>query len=68
MRVDVSETKEALFPERKTANLLGISPSHLRSLRRRGLVPYYDFDGRYLYSDQHIEQFKRLRERLPQAA
>jgi hypothetical protein len=32
------------------------------------LVPHYDFDGRYLYSDQHIEQFKRLRERLPEAA
>jgi DNA-binding transcriptional MerR regulator len=68
MSVDVSEVNEVLRPEKEAAALLGISPSHLRAIRRKGLAPHYDFLGRYLYSEQHIEQFKRSRERRAQAA
>jgi hypothetical protein len=59
MRVDTSSVKETLLDERETAELLGISHSHLRHLRRNLRIGCYNFSGRYLYSERHISEFKQ---------
>lgn len=72
MRVDTSAAREPLFPEKETAQILCISPSYLRLLRAQKKIGCYRFGGdkwgRILYSERHINEFKRQAEQTPVAA
>jgi hypothetical protein len=70
-----SAAREPLFTEREAAQMLRISHSYLRLLRAQKRIRYYRFDryggdkfGRVLYSERHINEFKRQAEQTPVAA
>jgi DNA-binding transcriptional MerR regulator len=67
MHVDISAAKEPLFPEKEVAQMLGISPSYLRILRRQQRISCYRFGGRVLYGERHISEFKQNSEQRARA-
>ncbi len=72
MSFDASAAREPLFSEKETAELLHISASYLRLLRAKKKIRCYKFGGdkwgRILYSERHINEFKRQAEQTPVAA
>ncbi len=72
MSFDASAAREPLFSEKEAAQILHISHSYLRLLRAQKKIGHLHYGGdkfgRVLYSERHINDFKRQAEQTPVAA
>ncbi len=68
MAFNTTASREAVFSEKETAQMLGISPSFLRLLRYGRKIGCYKFGGRVVYAQRHVDQFKQASEQQCVAA